>query len=168
MPRTLTKKQQRFVEYYVGEANGNGTKAARLAGYSGDEVATAVAASRLKRDPKIKEAIDKELANSAAKSSITPGRIITLLIDFAENIEISMTHRLRSLENLIRIFGMATQKVEVESNVKLEQTRVEIRNYLADKSVAQSIQKLESKMLEGLPPPPVEDVDEVVNKVTDA
>jgi hypothetical protein len=33
-PRSLTGKQRLFVEFYVGQANSNATKAARLAGYA--------------------------------------------------------------------------------------------------------------------------------------
>lgn len=53
-PRPLTAKQQKFVAAYTG----NGTEAARLAGYSGDDNALAVAASNLLKDPKIRSAIE--------------------------------------------------------------------------------------------------------------
>lgn len=38
MTDKLTPKQQRFVEAYCGEAKGNATEAARLAGYAGNDV----------------------------------------------------------------------------------------------------------------------------------
>lgn len=53
MSRELTLKQKKFIEVYAG----NGTEAARLAGYKGNENALAVAANELLRNPKIADAI---------------------------------------------------------------------------------------------------------------
>ncbi len=49
----LTQKQQRFIEYY----DGNGTEAARKAGYAGDDAVLAQVASENLRKPKLKEAL---------------------------------------------------------------------------------------------------------------
>lgn len=62
--RKLTEKQRRFVEAYMGEAAGNATEAARLAGYRGnDATLAAVGAENLKK-PLIREAIDSRVASS--------------------------------------------------------------------------------------------------------
>jgi len=53
----LTGKQRAFVDHWFGKAQFNGTEAARLAGYQGDENTLAVAASRLLRNDKIKTEI---------------------------------------------------------------------------------------------------------------
>lgn len=53
----LTEKQRQFVEAYMGEAGGNGTEAARLAGYSGTENTLAQVAHTNIRKPKIQAAI---------------------------------------------------------------------------------------------------------------
>lgn len=53
----LTEKQRKFVEAYMGDAEGNATEAARLAGYSGDEDALAVRGAENVRKRKIREAI---------------------------------------------------------------------------------------------------------------
>src|SRR5690606_32972004 len=45
--RPLTEREHRFVRAYVGEAAGNGTEAARLAGYQGSNKALGVTAVRL-------------------------------------------------------------------------------------------------------------------------
>lgn len=50
----LTQKQQRFIEYY----DGNGTEAARKAGYVGDDTVLAQVASENLRKPYIKEALE--------------------------------------------------------------------------------------------------------------
>ena len=57
----LSEKMRRFVEAYMGEAAGNGTKAARIAGYAGDDNVLAWTASTLLRKPKVRHAIDARL-----------------------------------------------------------------------------------------------------------
>jgi phage terminase small subunit len=67
--REVTEKQRRFIEAYMGEAAGNATQAARLAGYAGNErtliqvgsenltkpdIRRAIAA-RIKADPKVRD-----------------------------------------------------------------------------------------------------------------
>ena len=54
----LTPKQQAFVDAYTG----NGTDAARAAGYTGTDGALAVSASKLLKLPKVREAIDARRA----------------------------------------------------------------------------------------------------------
>ena len=53
----LSHKQQRFVELYVGEANGNATEAARLAGYRGSDNTLRSVGSENLTKPAIREAI---------------------------------------------------------------------------------------------------------------
>lgn len=55
----LPLKQQLFRDLYLGEARGNGTLAAKLAGYSGDYNTLAVMAHNLLKIPKIQESIQK-------------------------------------------------------------------------------------------------------------
>jgi hypothetical protein len=55
----LNPRQRAFVNAYVGEANGNGTKAAIAAGYS--QAAAGQQASRMLKDASIREAIDRRL-----------------------------------------------------------------------------------------------------------
>ena len=53
----LTPKERRFVEAYMGDADGNGTRAAQLAGYRGNSgTLGAIAYETLKR-PHVREAI---------------------------------------------------------------------------------------------------------------
>lgn len=54
---TLTERQRRFVEAYMGQAGGNGTEAARLAGYTGAPATLGAIASENLKKPKIRAAI---------------------------------------------------------------------------------------------------------------
>lgn len=65
MDRNLTPKQLKFIEVY----SGNGTEAARLAGYSGDDNVLGVTAHDLLKNPKIVEAI-KARQNKAVRPLI--------------------------------------------------------------------------------------------------
>jgi phage terminase small subunit len=57
----LTLKERLFRDYYLGEARGNGTLAARLAGYEGDDNSLGVMAYHLLRKPKIQTSIQQAL-----------------------------------------------------------------------------------------------------------
>jgi phage terminase small subunit len=54
----LTPKQRKWAEAYAGEARGNGTKAAEIAGYSGTREQLAVIAYNNVRNPKIRAVLD--------------------------------------------------------------------------------------------------------------
>jgi phage terminase small subunit len=61
MTTKLTEKQRRFVEAYMGQAAGNATEAARLAGYKGNDITLgAVGAENLKK-PQIIEALKERV-----------------------------------------------------------------------------------------------------------
>jgi phage terminase small subunit len=65
--RRLSARQQLFVQYYTGEAEGNATRAAELAGYKGGERACAVMGSNLLRSPNILKAIETATAEVRSK-----------------------------------------------------------------------------------------------------
>lgn len=69
--KPLNARQRRFVAAY--QENPNGTAAARLAGYSGDDATLAQVASRLLRNAKVAAALAAE-AEVAEKSSIATRR----------------------------------------------------------------------------------------------
>ena len=61
----LTLRQNSFVGHYI-EHNGNGTKAARLAGYVGDDNQLGVTAHQLLRNPKVVAEIKRRLGKAIA------------------------------------------------------------------------------------------------------
>lgn len=67
-------KRKAFVRYYLGEAQGNATKAAILAGYS--EHTAPQIGSRLLRRPDIKEAVQARQERLAKKADVTAERVI--------------------------------------------------------------------------------------------
>ena len=55
--RGLTRKQRRFIDAYMGEAKGNGTMAATLAGYAGSYQTLSSVACGLLKNPNIQRAM---------------------------------------------------------------------------------------------------------------
>jgi len=80
MPRNLTLKQKRFVDEYVAN-NGNGSKAARDAGYS--ELVAAVQAHENLRKPKIVRTIRNRIKEGIDANNITPQDTVNALINEA-------------------------------------------------------------------------------------
>jgi phage terminase small subunit len=77
--RKLTHKQELFVEAFIGQAKGNGTEAARLAGYSGnDETLSAVATENL-RKPLIASRVRVRVDQAGA----TADRVLSEIADIA-------------------------------------------------------------------------------------
>jgi hypothetical protein len=174
MSGKLTLKRVQFVDAYLGEAYMNGAKAAELAGYNGDANALAACASRLLREECVKAYIEQRqkalLATEVKKTTrtITPEEIVELLVDFATDPESRKTHRLRAIENLCKIFGMNKQNISIEADLKVEQTRREVRGYLQEPSVAEAAVKLEQSVLGALPEPTVIDVESEEVETVDA
>jgi phage terminase small subunit len=69
----LTPKQAAFIGFYLGDARGNATRAAELAGYS-KKTAYAIGAENL-RKPQISEAIASRQGELAAELEVTQERI---------------------------------------------------------------------------------------------
>ena len=57
--KKLTEKQRRFVEAYMGQAVGNATEAARLAGYKGNRITLESTGRENLGKPRIREAINE-------------------------------------------------------------------------------------------------------------
>lgn len=64
-PDSLTLKQRLFVEAYLGEAMGNATEAARLAGYKGNEITLAAVGAENLRKPQISKLLSERVARAA-------------------------------------------------------------------------------------------------------
>lgn len=76
--KQLTVRERKFVDAYVGPANGGGVKALRLAGYlkGGKPNTLKVLASRMIRKPHIAAALEARLAKAGKESDITAERVV--------------------------------------------------------------------------------------------
>ncbi len=95
----LPERRRWFVERYMGEARGNATKAARLAGYK----SPAVEGSRLLRNAEVREAIDERTqADPAVKDREHLQRWWSAVVD---DVSADLGQRLRASELLAKSQG---------------------------------------------------------------
>lgn len=123
--KELAERRKLFVEYYLGEARGNGTKAAKMAGYE----YPAEEAYRLLRNAQVRARIDERLAEVA----MTANEILAELSDmgraewrdFIEILErdedgepirlkFDLSAKVKSLELLGKARNLFTDKLQVE------------------------------------------------------
>jgi phage terminase small subunit len=111
----LSVKEQLFVNAYLGEALGNGTKSARIAGYQGDDSTLAVQAVKLLRKAKITGAIQSELD----KRKVTSENVLAELASIAFNKFEKASDRNKSLELLGKYLKLFSDNIMHSGEVNL-------------------------------------------------
>jgi len=104
---TLPLKRQRFVEALLGEAQGNATEAARIAGYKGNAKTLQVMGSQLISNPIVRDALAK------ARDSLAEETKRATIADRVEQEEL-LTDILRGLVVEKRAIRMADGSAEFE------------------------------------------------------
>lgn len=108
--RRLTAKQLAFIDAYMGEANGNATEAARLAGYAGDDNALGVRGHLLLRNDKVFEEITiRQREDPLVISRIERQRLLT---EIATNGHEQTKDRLKAIDQLSKTGGDYVHRVE--------------------------------------------------------
>ena len=119
-PVRLLSKQRLFINFYLGDANFNASKAARMAGYA-DRCASSMGASNL-RKPRIVREIERRLdlmGLSAAEvkgrlGQMARGEIPTKTITKGSETTKIFDER-QALENVARIHGMFVDRHELRA-----------------------------------------------------
>lgn len=131
MASGLTEKQRRFVEAYMGQAAGNGTEAARLAGYKGSDSTLGAVAHENLRKPKIAAAIDERQENDPLVldrralqkfwSDVAAGRATTTIVSKGQVFEVEplMKDRLRASELLAKSRGEFIDVRHIEGTINI-------------------------------------------------
>lgn len=130
MGAQLTEKQARFLRAFVGEAKGNATQAARLAGYRGSDATLRATASRLLRRSGIAAALEEHRRDLEAKGILTRDEILARLASIARG-EVEEPHVLQSgevvyappkfsdrrgaLMDAARMMGLLVDRIEVRA-----------------------------------------------------
>lgn len=121
----LTRKQQAFVDAYTG----NGTAAARAAGYRGTDNALGVQAHELLRSPKILEALKNRGQDLPASTRAAVTQAVTIATRAERqafwtqtmlDVEADLGHRLRAAELLGKSEADFTEKLLVDAKLTLE------------------------------------------------
>lgn len=107
-----TEKQRRFVEYYMGKALGNGTKAAKLAGYKGNNVTLSAVAVENLQKPLIKEMLAERRKECPAIASREELQSFWTAVVRKDKEKAKMPDRLKASEYMGKSLGVFTTKVE--------------------------------------------------------
>ena len=112
----MTQKQTKFIDAYMGEAAGNATEAAKLAGYS-KKTAYSIGQENLKK-PEILQEINKRSESDPLTTSRIERQRWWSSVVRDETAE--MKDRLRASELLARSQGDFITKVESESELRVQ------------------------------------------------
>jgi len=125
---TLTEKQRRFVESYLGAACGNACEAARQAGYNGNDRSLAVIGSENLRKPDIRKAIDARTQKGGLVATREERQAFLTKIMRSETRR--MNERLKATELLCKTQGDFIERRDVNMKVDKTEQREEIENFL--------------------------------------
>ncbi len=129
MSQKLTAKQLKFIEAYQG----NGTEAAKLAGYTGDDNTLGVTAHDLLRNPKISDLIQKRQSKELKKLIATREERQNFWSEVMNDTKVEMRDRLRGSELLGKSEADFTEKVELSGELDLSnKTTDELRARLKE------------------------------------
>jgi len=112
----LTVKQQKFIEFY----DGNGTDAARKAGYKGSDGVVGVTAFNLLRNPKIRKELDSRNKNKTSRIIASREERQEFWTKTMNNPNVDMRDRLKASELLGRSESDFMEKIEHSGAITLE------------------------------------------------
>jgi phage terminase small subunit len=142
--RPLTLKQRKFIDAYIGEANGNAYKSAKLAGYRGNTSTLVVIASQNLRKPAIRAAIDEVMQNDPL--AVSREETVRMLGEMAHDPTTEKRDKISALATLRKLTGDFIERREVKQT-----TEVRRAADLEDHELLRIIltdEKIERKVLE--------------------
>ena len=117
----MTKKQKSFVEHY----NGNGTEAAKLAGYAGSRAVLAQTASDNLRNPDIRSALDARITSDLEPFVANRTNRQQFWTKIMNDPNVETRDRLRASELLAKADGDFIDRKSSEHQVTLEELIME-------------------------------------------
>lgn len=106
----LSERERRFVDAYMGAAAGNGTEAARLAGYAGKAETLKVQASRLLTKANVQAAIAERRAALESQAIADQRELHTFWTSTMRNGDVPWKDRLKASELHGKANAMFTEK----------------------------------------------------------
>jgi len=128
----LTEKQRKFVEAYLGEANGNGTKAAEIAGYGGDTKTLGITAVKNLRKINIRKAIDERTKDDGSIATREERQAFLTKVMRTEHGK--MPERLKATELLCKMHGDFIERHTIDMTVGRKERKAEIEDFLTQLS----------------------------------
>ena len=132
----IKPKHKLFADFYIGEALFNGTKAAQLAGYQGNNATLAVTASKTLKIREVKDYIETQLADLAMGANEVIARLgeiakgdVTDLLDDKGNFDLKLA-RERNKTFLIK-------KMKRKRTIRQKKTEIadSMQTYLAEDEI---------------------------------
>jgi phage terminase small subunit len=118
MAGKLTEKQRRFVEAFLGKAQGNGTHAAIMAGTSRKSAATV--AWRLLRKVEVQKALVARMERKEAIGAVTQAERESFMADVLRDRAQDMKHRMKAADMLNRCAGAYSMTHILKGKVTIE------------------------------------------------
>jgi phage terminase small subunit len=123
--QALSERERRFIDAYIGEACGNATKAATIAGYSGQNARQQ--ASRLLTKANIRAALadrQQSLIKATIADAAERREFLTRLM---RNTELDPRDRLKACDQLNRLAGEYSEKREYSGAVQVLASAIDER-----------------------------------------
>lgn len=148
----LNPKQRAFVLAYASNG-GNGTAAAKAAGYKGTEGSLGAAASRLLRNDKVTRALAELTAPVTNDKILTATQVLERLSEEATDLANFPPNRTKALDLLGRFHGLARDPVQTELlRAAIEEKRLAIeekRLAIQERNLALEKARLELEKTKG-------------------
>tara|TARA_A100001515_G_C4545210_1_gene201583 strand:- start:192 stop:761 length:570 start_codon:yes stop_codon:yes gene_type:complete len=141
---SLTEKQRRFVEAYLGEADGNAYEAAKIAGYGGNKRSLEVIGSENLRKPEIRKAIDARTQTGGLVATREERQAFLTKVMRAETRR--MPERLKAAEMLCKMHGDFTERHMVDMTVNRQERERELAIFLTELKARDSARKEQKKL----------------------
>lgn len=116
MATHLTERQRKFIDAYLGPAKGKGSKAARMAGYTGNPNTIGGTAHGLLKNPKIQAAMEER--RNQVSEGMGVDELVALWSRIARDEGETTQNRLRAAEYLGKMRGVFIEK-SINANVNV-------------------------------------------------
>lgn len=119
--KPLTLQVRRFIDAYVGSARGNGTEAARQAGYKGSKKVLGIQAVRLLGKASVRAAIEAREERRAAKGIATADERDEVLSDILRDQRADGLTRISAIKELNKVTARHSMTHLHKGKLTLEQ-----------------------------------------------
>jgi phage terminase small subunit len=116
---SLSERERRFVDAYMGDAQGNGTAAARLAGYKGNAKVLGVQSTRLLTKANIQAAVTARRVALDSQSIADAKERREILTAIIRNGQQESRDRIRAIDVANKMDGIYIEKHELTASVPL-------------------------------------------------
>lgn len=133
MGRHLTPKERAFIHAYTTDAAGNGTLAARAAGYKGKAESLKVTASRLLTKANVRAALEKRIEQKEAKGIASAEVRDHLASEWLQDKTLDHATRIQAMRELNRVDGRYSLKLIHSGRLTIEQALERVHERLEER-----------------------------------